>query len=319
MRLGVIGTGGIARRHIESLADQSIRFVHLATSMEKAQAFARDVAGTPDNPLAFDDLDAFVRDGKPDAVIVTVPPHRHGEIENRLINDAIPFLVEKPLSADRITAERIAEAIARRGNLVVGVGYHWRALEPVPAVRAALAGRSLRLVAGRFHVGLPKASWWRRQDESGGQFNEQACHLVDLARTFAGEAVVLYAAGHAFARPQYPGADVLPASAAMLRFAGGALGVFSAVNTLERPGPIEFDIAADGVDIRLTLSDATISTADGFIRHGATKNPYRTQNLAFLDAVARGDRNGVYCTYEDALLTHRLCQEITEAALAHNA
>ena len=44
------------------------------------------------------------------------------------------------------------------------------------------------MIVGEYHVGTPAARWWRRRAESGGQFVEQACHLVDLARVLAGEA-----------------------------------------------------------------------------------------------------------------------------------
>lgn len=310
MRLGVIGTGGIARRHVESLAGEPLEFVFLATSAEKAETFAREFGGQ-----GFSDLDAFVRDGRPDAVIIAIPPHRHGVIEDRLIADGIPFLIEKPLSADRMMAETVADRLAN-ANLVVAVGYHWRALDTLPVVRAALAGRKPRLISGRFHVGLPRASWWSRQQQSGGQFNEQACHLVDLARHVAGEATMLCAAGTAFPRIDNPTADVLPVAAAVLRFQDGALGVFSAVNILTRPGPVELEIVAEGIDIRISLAETTISDAAGVTRHVTRANPYRTQNLAFLAAAACGNRHGVFCTYEDALATHRLCQDITASALA---
>jgi myo-inositol 2-dehydrogenase / D-chiro-inositol 1-dehydrogenase len=306
MRIGVIGTGAIASRHLSALATlgQAEVVAHLATSQDKADAAARRNGG-----VGFSSLDAFVRQGRPDVVFVCVPPHRHGAIEDRLIDDGIPFLVEKPMSAGAEPAERIAERIAGC-RPIVAVGYQWRALDHVAAARGALAGRDIRMIIGEYHVGTPTTPWWRRRAESGGQFVEQTCHLIDLARVFAGEAEVAAALGANFARTAFPDADIAGVSAALLRYRSGAVGVFSATAVLPKPASVGLRVVCDGLEVSITLSETIIFDADGTRAFPATENPYVRQNAGFLDAVATGDPARVYCSYSDALLTHRTCLEI---------
>jgi myo-inositol 2-dehydrogenase/D-chiro-inositol 1-dehydrogenase len=306
MRIGVIGTGAIAARHLSALAAVGGAEVvaHLATSLDKADAAAARSGGA-----GFSSLDDFMRQGRPDAVFVCVPPHRHGVIEDRLIDDGIPFLVEKPLSAGAEPATRIAERVAQHQHLVA-VGYHWRALDHLAAARNALAGRKVRMIVGEYHVGTPAARWWRRRSESGGQFVEQACHLVDLARVLAGEAEVAAALGANFARPAFPDADIPGVGAALLRFRSDAVGIFSATAILPRAASIGLRLICDGAEVTVTLSETTILDAEGTRTVLGVENAYLRQNAAFLDAVATGEPARVYCSYSDALLTHRTCLEI---------
>jgi predicted dehydrogenase len=305
MRIGLIGTGKIAARHVTSLAETGHVLLHVGTTPEKGAAAAARHGGT-----GYDDLDAFLREGKPDAVIVTVPPARHGAIERRLIADRVPFLVEKPLSADAATAEIIAGDIEGRG-LVVAVGYNWRGLDGLDAARAALATSAARMVIGEFHVGLPASPWWRRRAESGGQFVEQACHVVDIARYLVGEAEVEAALGAGAARQDAAGSDVATASAALVRFRSGAVGIFSASNLASEPKSVGMRIVCEGRHITIGLTGITIWADEAMTTHAArAEASFRTQNLAFLRAVESSDPSAVLCTYADALATHRLCQAI---------
>jgi predicted dehydrogenase len=309
MRIALIGTGKIAARHVAALAGGGHQLLHLGTSPEKAAAAARQHGG-----IGCDSLDALLRDGRPDAVIVTVPPARHGALERRLIADKIPFLVEKPLSADSWTAEEIADRLAGSG-LVVAVGYNWRGHEGLAAARAALVRAPARLVIGEFHVGLPASPWWRRRGESGGQFVEQACHVVDLARHLVGEAAPVAALGAGAERGDVTDADIAAASAALVRFRSGAVGVFSATSLTPEPRSVGLRLVGDGQQIEIAPTAVTVWTADGTAIHPARPDAsYRAQNAAFLTAVAANDPKAVLCTYTDALATHRLCQAIAARA-----
>lgn len=305
MRIGLIGTGKIAARHVDTLAGTGHTLLHLGTSPEKSAAAAAEYGGA-----GYADLDSFIRDGRPDAVILTVPPAQHGAIEYRLIDDRIPFLVEKPLSADPVTAETIAERLAGT-NLVAAVGYNWRGLDGLDAARAALARSPARMVIGEFHVGLPASPWWRRRAASGGQFVEQACHVVDIARHLVGDAALEAAVGASSARADAPDADVATASAALVRFESGAVGVFSASNLTQESRSIGVRIMCEGQYVVVDLTGVTVATAAGKAVHPAEQAAsFRTQNLAFLAAVEAGAPAKVLCDYADALATHRLCQAI---------
>src|SRR5690606_11797768 len=100
----------------------------------------------------YEDMDAFIAEGRPDAVIVTVPPGHHGAMEYTLIEAGIPFLVEKPIGLNMAVPQAISRAISAAG-LVTAVGYNWRSLDILARVRQQLDLTPPRMVIGRFHTG----------------------------------------------------------------------------------------------------------------------------------------------------------------------
>ena len=310
MRLGVVGAGGIAARHLAALEQDGGEGVtvvaHLARGIERAAAAATRFGGT-----AYTDLDAFIAEGRPDAVLVTLPPAEHGAVERALIAARIPVLVEKPLGLDLGTPLAIADSIETSG-LVAAAGYNWRALDTLDRVRQLLAETPAQMVLGRFHIGTPATPWWRVQAQSGGQMLEQACHLIDLARHLVGEGEVLGAAG-SFARlPEFADGDVAGSSAALLRF-GRVPGVITATCLLPGGPGAELRLICAGREIVVTLAGVTVVANGESTKMESCSSSYARPNPRVFEAVRTGRRDGVFCTYADALRTHRLCLEITEA------
>ena len=81
-------------------------------------------------------------------------------------------------------------------------------------------------MTARWTDATPAPAWWVRAEVGGGQVIEQATHLYDLARLLVGEAEVVGAASLHETPATPPGTDVADASAAVLRFETGAVGVF---------------------------------------------------------------------------------------------
>jgi predicted dehydrogenase len=263
-------------------------------------------------------------DARPDVVYVCVPPHRSVAIGEQLVARGIPFLVEKPLAAaDAEGPPRLAAAIDAAG-LVVGVGYHWRGLDLLPAIRERLAERPGRLVIARWLGGTPTPLWWGRIDQGGGQVVEQATHLLDLARHLVGEAEVIGASSTRDPAASPPEVEVADATAATLRFENGAIGEFTTTRRIVAP-IIELAIASDGLMTTLALEQTDGPTGDprgwllrfedddGRVERRATRDPYEVQAEAFLDAVETGDPTRVLSTYADALRTDRLTRAIVAA------
>lgn len=307
LRVAMIGAGGFATRHLEVLAaEPGVALAgHVARSRRSAEVHAARFGG-----LAYDDVDALLAAERLDAAWVCVTPGAHGAIEEALVAAGVPFFVEKPLSADADTAERIAAAVAQRG-LVTAVGYHWRAFETIPEVRARLAaGPPVRLVSAAWHSSTPAPAWWRREAESGGQMVEQATHLLDLALHLLGDAEVLHAAEARAPRDAFPDADVAEASSAVLRFAHGALGVVTATCVLAASDTVELRLHREGELIVITQDAITIDTGAErrVLRHQA--DPVAVEDRAFLAAVRAGDPTLAICSYADALRTHRVAQRV---------
>jgi myo-inositol 2-dehydrogenase / D-chiro-inositol 1-dehydrogenase len=308
MKIAFVGTGSIAQRHLAVLTTlPDIEVVgHTSTTPAHVEAAAARWGGR-----GYADVDALLANESVDAVWVTVPPAEHGSIEYRLLEKGIPFLVEKPLSADRQTAEDIARAVQQHDG-IVAVGYNWRALDTLPAVREHLAHNPARMVQGAWHSSTPATAWWTKQDASGGQMVEQATHLIDLARSLVGEAEVAGGLATRHDRSAYPDADIDSVSAALLKFTAGPVGVFSATCLLAGSTDVRLQLICEGLSITITLAQVTYDYGHERHEFKTRVSSYLNQNRAFIEAVRQQDPSLVYCTYADALKTHRLCQDIVE-------
>lgn len=316
LRVALVGAGWIMPFHIAAfdrlgrtrlVGVASTRLTHAATLAE------------PYGAAVYDDVRRLLDLERPEAVVVAVPPHVAPAVLAELIERDIPFLAEKPLAAtDAAGPARIAAAIAARG-LVAAVGYHFRGLDALAEVHDRLTGTTIHLVTARWLSGTPAAPWWRREELGGGQVVEQATHLYDLARHLVGEATVTGAASTR-EEPSVPeGTDVVDATAAILRFANGAIGSFA--NTRRLAGSVvEMEIAAGDLLVTIRrVGDAPGScevvfddgTAPRTVPPG--RDPYEVQAAAFLDAVEVGAPERVLSTYADALRTDRLTRAVVAA------
>jgi predicted dehydrogenase len=313
--VGYIGAGWIATQHLTALdlLDRTTLAGVASATLEHAAA-AAEPRGAP----AYTSVETMLDEQRPDVAFVSVPPGSSVAICEALVDRDIPFLVEKPLAAtDPEGPARLAAKIADRG-LVVAVGYHLRALEPLPELRDRLAANPPHLVIARWLDATPATAWWRRGALGGGQVVEQATHLYDIARLLVGEATVVGAAS-APGTPMPEGADVADATAAVLRFHGGAIGSFSNTRRLEAP-IIEIAFASGGELATIGRSnggpgDWTVAFHDGagIWALPPGRDPYERQAEAFLDAVDAGEPAKVFATYADALETYRLTQAVVAA------
>jgi len=314
MRIAISGTGQIAQRHLKAFERMPhVEIVgHVGTTQAKAEAAAARWGGR-----GYVRIEELLTHEKPAAVWVTVPPNQHGAIEYTLIDANIPFLVEKPLSADRSTAATIAHVIEQK-RLLVAVGYNWRGLDTLPALREHLVHHPARMVIGAFHVNTPAAVWWRHQAESGGQMVEQATHLIDLARVLLGDAVVISAQGAPVERAAYPDADIAGVSATLLRFQSGAIGTFTATCILAQAGGVQLQLISENALVTLTRDSVTYQIGDQRQIHTTHSDTYEAQNRAFLAAIEQNDAELMLCSYADALVTHHLCHDIADLITAQS-
>jgi predicted dehydrogenase len=305
VRVALIGAGAVGARHARTLAgfdDVEIVGVHdpdAAVAGALAQAVSIPVADSPEALLA----------QRPDAVWLCVPPFAHGELETALARAGVPFFVEKPLSADLAVAERIAAAVTAAG-LPTATGYHWRHLDTVEQARTALRGRAIRLVDGRWWGTTPPPRWWSRADLSGGQVVEQATHLIDVVRVLAGEVTAVVGAN---AASTSTGRDVPDATAAVLRFASGAVGTLTTSCVLPAPTAAGLDIAADDLSVHLTETSLRVRTREDEIVTEPRTDPRLAVDRAFVDVLAGRPPAPGLVDVAEALATHRLAVAVAEA------
>jgi predicted dehydrogenase len=251
LRVGILGTGGIAARHAGAVAALSSQMELVACcgrpqpgngtpqvgsgeprpttagTRPKLAEFAAKFACAP-----YSDFDRMLQEQRLDLLIVALPPYAHAGQVERAAAASVHLLVEKPIALTMDRALSMLSAVKRAG--VVGAcGFMYRFGDAVRRWDAeAVAGATGRvgMFVGQFHCNALHADWWREQAKSGGQAVEQLIHIVDLARHQLGEPQSVYARGsNCFHRgvDRYDSDDV---SAMILGYDDGRVGVLNATN-----------------------------------------------------------------------------------------
>lgn len=308
-RIGFIGAGGIAQRHLGVLEGfEDVEIAAFADPVPERATAAAERFGA----RSYGDAEAMLSAERLDALYICVPPFAHGEPERAAIARHLPFFVEKPLALDLDTAAGIGEAVAE-AKLVTACGYHWRYLDTVDEAKDILAGNPAQLLSGYWLDATPPPQWWWKQDQSGGQMVEQTTHIVDLARYLVGEIDQVFGlAGHK-PRDDFPGLDVATATTATLKFASGAIGNLGSTCLLRWGHRVGLHLFGDGMAMELTDHDIMVDVGRGRpVRH-AEGDPVWREDRDFIDAV-RGGPNRIRCDYAEALATLRVTLAIQQSA-----
>ncbi|GAE92114.1 myo-inositol 2-dehydrogenase [Gracilibacillus boraciitolerans JCM 21714] len=191
IRVGFIGTGGFTCHHVNILNElENIEVVgFVGSSHEKAETFAQGYPGTS----GYSSLENMIANEQLDAVYICVPPMGHENYEELLIEHNIPFLVEKPLGIEEAKVRHIKHKV-KETNHLTSVGYHFRYADIIDIFKDHLKNQETGIVLGKWMGSMPGGVyWWRNQKQSGGQFNEQTTHIIDLIRYLFGEVKSVYA------------------------------------------------------------------------------------------------------------------------------
>ena len=308
-RIGFVGAGGIARRHLSNLLDFPDVAVLAVADPERERAEAQAARCSAAVYTGHEEM--LAREAL-DALYICVPPFAHGAPEAAAVAAGLPFFVEKPIAADLETAERIAEGVAARG-LATAVGYHWRYLDIIERAQALLRERPARLALGYWLDFTPPPPWWRRNEFSGGQMVEQTTHIFDLARLLVGEVTRLYAASARLERPAYPDADIDDIATVTLHFASGALGTMASTCLLNWPHRIGLHLIAEGMALELSEFELIVDVGKGRPVQQAQGDPFVREDRDFVDAV-QGKADRIRAPYAEALATHRLVTTAVRSA-----
>lgn len=227
LRVGLLGPGGIGARH--AAAAQQVEGLVLAAvcgrDAQRTAAFAARFASTP-----YTDFDRMLGGEQLDLLIVALPPFTHaGEVE-RAARAGINLLVEKPIALDLGRASAMVEAA---GAVTAACGFMYRfggAVERWSALSTAGETGRVGHFAGWFHSNALHAPWWRTRAKSGGQMVEQLVHIADLARVNLGLPQTVYARAANLFHAGVPGYTAEDASAVVLGYDDGRIGVLHASN-----------------------------------------------------------------------------------------
>lgn len=300
VRMGFIGTGGIAQGHMDRLSQiEGVEMVGFCdVDLDRARKAAEKFGGR-----AYGDFAKMLGGEDLTAVFIGTPPFAHGEIELACCERGLHMLIEKPVALDCDMARPILKAVKESGVVTV-VAYKYRWDDHVNKAKEMLAGRTIGLVFGNFWGGLPGVPWWRVQEQSGGQMVEQTTHIVDMARYLAGEIVQVQAfQTRQVMHKKVENCNVADAASANLLFANGAVGNISNTCMLTGWGQSSCRVMAEGFTLNIAGGSLTWTSAEGSGEAKVEADGYTGEDRAFIHAIKTGDRSVCHSDYEDAYKT----------------
>jgi predicted dehydrogenase len=298
-----VGTGNIAGRHFTALSKlrEQAEVVAVCDVVEERVI----AAAQPFGAKAYLSFPQMLAREKLDALYVCLPPDAHVDQELTAIDRGIHLFVEKPLPLDLTKATFIARR-AKEAGIVTAVGFHWRYWDHVKEVRSALAGERIGLALGYFLNALPDSAWWRIKARSGGQVVEQAVHIVDLMRYLCGEVAQVSAAYAERANDDEPGHAQDDVYTVNVRFRSGAIGNLSTCSILHRRFNVGLDVLCKKRAYRVREDGTDVDGPNGIEKIVRSNDAGLAENVAFLRAIATGDRSGILSDYADALRTQQV-------------
>lgn len=121
MRVGIIGSGQIARVHGPLILKQpNAEIVGIAdTDITRAKALAKELKAS----RFYQDAKVMIEEQKPNVVHVLVPPQYHADLSIMAMDQGCNVLVEKPMALNMDDAERMIE-VAKQNNVHLCVNHN---------------------------------------------------------------------------------------------------------------------------------------------------------------------------------------------------
>lgn len=300
VRLAFIGAGGIASRHLNYLETDDRAAVVAVCDIDSETATA---SAEPHDAAVFTDHREMYSDAAFDAVVIGIPPFAHEDQEMLAVEHGVDLFVEKPLALTSKRARENATAI-ETSNILTQVGHMTRYADSVQRATELIDGRTIALVDGHWWCGIPgdPDHWWRQKDFSGGQVVEQATHIYDIVRYFAGNVDVLSAVGGTQIHADE--LDFEDSTSASMRHTTGVISQISATSTSSRFSH-KLQLTGEGFSLELDLgADTLVGTVDDEeINFEGDNDMYDTEMDAFIKAVETGDESYLRSPYSDARKT----------------
>ena len=129
VRIGFLGTGGIAQAHAKSLLKlPDVKITALCNRhLEKAQTFNAKNAGG--QAACYDDFSLMLQQETLDVLYICMPPGALNGQAEAAAAQGIHLLLEKPIALTAERGQSIAAAVKKTG-VVCQIGHHWRHTAP---------------------------------------------------------------------------------------------------------------------------------------------------------------------------------------------
>lgn len=240
IRTAIIGTGGIAKSHMNAARHEKERVEVVAAvdiSAQNLNAYCDEYAILH----RYDDAQKMLDEQKPDLVLICTPPGTHFDLCVRAMRSGAHVICEKPFVASLDELDRL-QAVERETGKTCSVIFQWRFGSGAQHLKRLIDSGEL----GRPLVGNCTTLWYRTHayyevpwrgkwdTELGGVSMGHGIHAMDMFLWLMGEWTEVSAIMGTLDR----NIEVEDVSMAHVRFANGALG--SIVNSVLSPRQVSY-------------------------------------------------------------------------------
>ncbi|HYK22717.1 MAG TPA: Gfo/Idh/MocA family oxidoreductase [Pyrinomonadaceae bacterium] len=187
-RIGIIGCGRAGREHARASTLLGARVALLCDpDISRARTLANEYSGS----VVLEDFHN-IDWSSIDALFVCTPPGARGPAELAAVQAGIPVMLEKPVGLSAEGCRALLKALQKK-PVINSVGYMNRYRDSVISTHKLFENTELVGIVCNWIGGIYRVPWWLQRHASGGPFNEQGTHLVDLCRVFLGEVKEVFA------------------------------------------------------------------------------------------------------------------------------
>ena len=300
IKVAVIGAGRMGRIRAGACVSLGAKVVSIcdpseATAVELANELGHCDAITSEKDIPWDIIDA---------IFVCTPPVHRGPVESAALNRSLPFFVEKPIAVNASQVDPIVNRLQQASNLSA-VGYQNRHRASLKYVKESIDQEKVLGFSAQWVGGAYKVPWWSQVSESGGAVNEQATHLLDMARYLLGEVTSVQAMS----------SDPASTSCVIsLEFANDAVGsIFYSYGYSDKSIGISIftsdrTLRLEGWDFRFEGEDLSYPEGDPSVAHRNAIFVYEVS--VFLKAVCNKHTSTSLCDFADAYKSQTLVDQV---------
>jgi myo-inositol 2-dehydrogenase/D-chiro-inositol 1-dehydrogenase len=309
LNIAVIGAGFIGRVHAQCIANNPR--TQISSIFDVDEGACSQVATKHSARVASSLHEAVV---EADAVIIGTPTSTHGEISRLCIQEKTPFICEKPLDTNLVSALRTASAAAEVG-VFAGMGLNRRFDQQYSQLHSAIKRGDL----GKIEMVLmtsrtPTLQPAKYVATSGGLLRDKGAHWFDLVCWLSGERPKeIYVAGSCLIDPRFAEFNDIDTAAITLTMESGVLCQLDFSRRTAYGNDERVEVAgSEGM-----MQSRTPNSSDVAFYQGDTvkcqgvhqdwysriQNTYPTQLDAFVDAISG---NGDFPTLTDGLVAETI-------------
>ncbi len=186
-RIGIVGSGGIARRHTEGYRAVAGDLCEVVAACDINRRTLDDFCEAYKVPLKFTDAQDLIKSGEVDVISLLTPPAVRAEVIFPAFEQGIHVLVEKPFAEKYSDAASFVRA-AEKAGVVLAVNQQLRFMPDILKARELIDSNGLgeiRFIAHDHFQNRTRTRGWRK-DEERLEISIFSIHVLDRVRWLMG-------------------------------------------------------------------------------------------------------------------------------------